>query len=149
MLSEYGNVLTFHKKANAVISKRIEATRDFAASIRLHICSNCSLFGLFPAILSNTKPQDDIKKLCLSEEDNMDTPQQHRVTCSVANSPNPKGKSKLYATITQDGITVWCKLCKRPHLVPREQMLSIWFTEEEMQQLKSTQQGALLHGCYI
>lgn len=49
-----------------------------------------------------------------------------RVTCDVQGTRNDFGKPKLLATITQDGILTWCKYCRTPHLIPREQCMQAW-----------------------
>jgi hypothetical protein len=43
-----------------------------------------------------------------------------RINCDVI------GRPKLLATITQDGIDVYCKICKRSHLIPRHVVMASW-----------------------
>ena len=49
-----------------------------------------------------------------------------RVTCDVQGPRNDQGRPKLLATITQEGLQVWCKYCRRAHLISREQCMQAW-----------------------
>lgn len=51
---------------------------------------------------------------------------EQRVTCSEPGPRNDLGKPKLLATITQDGLHVWCRYCRVAHLIPREQCIQAW-----------------------
>ncbi|MBA2285825.1 MAG: hypothetical protein H0W02_10100 [Ktedonobacteraceae bacterium] len=48
------------------------------------------------------------------------TPAPQRVTCDVT------GRPKLLAEITPAGITVWCRICHRAHLIPCEVVIAAW-----------------------
>ena len=49
-----------------------------------------------------------------------------RLTCSIVTPRNDQGRPKLYATITDAGIQVWCKHCHAIHLVPRDVCIAAW-----------------------
>ena len=49
-----------------------------------------------------------------------------RVTCNIPGRRNDLGKPKLVATIDETGIQVWCRYCKKPHLVSRAQCEAAW-----------------------
>jgi len=51
---------------------------------------------------------------------------EHRVTCSAPGPRNDLGKPKLVATITDTGLNVWCRYCRAPHLISREQCVKAW-----------------------
>ena len=44
----------------------------------------------------------------------------HRVNCEAI------GRPKLLAEITPDGISVWCRICKRSHIIPRMAIIEAW-----------------------
>lgn len=43
------------------------------------------------------------------------------------------GKPKLLAEITPDAISVWCRICKRAHLIQRETVMRAWEKGESVQ----------------
>jgi hypothetical protein len=49
-----------------------------------------------------------------------------RFTCTIVTQQNEQGRPKLYATITAEGVQVWCKHCRSIHVVPKEQCLAAW-----------------------
>lgn len=51
---------------------------------------------------------------------------EERVTCSRVGPRNDRGRPRLLATITKEGILCWCGHCKCPHLVAREKIERIW-----------------------
>lgn len=61
------------------------------------------------------------------------TSQGERVTCSIPGPRNDFGKPKLLATITPDGISVWCKVCKTAHFISRQQCIAAWERGESVQ----------------
>ena len=50
-----------------------------------------------------------------------------RVTCDVL------GRPKLLAEITRDGLSIWCKVCKRPHFLARGVVMAAWERGESVQ----------------
>jgi hypothetical protein len=57
--------------------------------------------------------------------DRLVRPQQKRVLCEQ--------NSKLIATVTEIGITVWCLYHKRPELITKEQCMAVWEKGESIQ----------------
>lgn len=57
---------------------------------------------------------------------------EQRVTCDVPGPRNDHGKPKLVATITQDGLNVWCRYCRKAHLVSRAQCEEAWSRGESV-----------------
>lgn len=60
------------------------------------------------------------------------TSKNERVTCSIPGPRNDYGHAKLLATLTQDGIWVWCKHCRDIHFVSRERCIAAWERGESM-----------------
>lgn len=56
----------------------------------------------------------------------MSTTTAQRVTCDIQGPRNDFGKPRLVATIVPDGLQVWCKYCRAPHLISREQCINAW-----------------------
>ncbi len=51
---------------------------------------------------------------------------EQRVTCSVIGPRNDYGREKLVATITVDGLHVWCRHCRAAHLIERAVCIAAW-----------------------
>jgi hypothetical protein len=49
-----------------------------------------------------------------------------RLTCTIVTPQNEQGRAKLYATITAEGVQVWCKHCRSIHVVPKEACIAAW-----------------------
>lgn len=49
-----------------------------------------------------------------------------RITCSIVGPRNDYGKAKLVATVVTTGVEVWCRYCRAPHLITREQCEEVW-----------------------
>ncbi len=54
------------------------------------------------------------------------TPQQERITCSIAGPRNPFERDKLVATLVPEGIRVYCRACQDSHLIARETCIAAW-----------------------
>lgn len=50
-----------------------------------------------------------------------------RINCEVI------GRPKLLAEITPDGISVWCRICRQAHIIPRAQVVAAWERGESVQ----------------
>lgn len=50
-----------------------------------------------------------------------------RITCEAI------GRPKLLAEITHDGLSIWCKVCKRPHFLARAVVMRAWERGESVQ----------------
>lgn len=53
--------------------------------------------------------------------------ERRRITCDVV------GRPKLLATVTNEGISVWCKICHAVHLIPRAIVMAAWERGESIQ----------------
>lgn len=62
---------------------------------------------------------------------------EQRVTCSEPGPRNDHGKPKLLATITPDGLQMWCKYCRQAHFISREQCEAAWSRGESVLTCKS------------
>lgn len=67
-------------------------------------------------------------------------PQGERVTCSIPGPRNDYGHPKLLATITPDGIWVWCKPCGRAHLISKSRCIVAWEKGESVQCVDESKQ---------
>lgn len=49
-----------------------------------------------------------------------------RLTCKVVGPRNHLGNERLFATLLDEGIQVWCKHCCEAHLIPKEACILAW-----------------------
>lgn len=60
-------------------------------------------------------------------------PQGERVTCSIPGPKNDRGRAKLIATLTPEGIYIWCNYCSAKHFLSSERCIAAWEKGESVQ----------------
>lgn len=58
---------------------------------------------------------------------------EHIVRCDQPGPRNSLGKRKLVATITHDGISVYCKTCQTSHVLKKADVIAAWERGESVQ----------------
>lgn len=56
-----------------------------------------------------------------------------RITCSIQGPLNERGHPKLLADLTPEGISVWCRRCKKSHVISKERCIAAWERGESVQ----------------
>jgi len=59
----------------------------------------------------------------------MSKPSHIRITCKRYTRHNRQYTDKLFARVTPDALSVWCRWCDRGHLVSRAECQAVWETE--------------------